>query len=81
MHGHAGPREPSAASEEATTAYEIVVRGRLGERLAQDIGAKCFELRPDRTLLVVEIIDQSHLHGVLDRLRDLNVEIDRVNPV
>jgi hypothetical protein len=67
--------------EQLTTAYEIVVRGRLGERIAEDLGARRFELRPDRTLLVVEIIDQAHLHGVLDHLRDRNVEIDRVNPV
>jgi hypothetical protein len=80
MHGHAGTVSLHGG-EKPTTAYEIVVRGRLGDKLAQDLGARCFELRPDCTLLVVEIIDQSHLHGVLDRLRDLNVEIDRVNPV
>ncbi len=67
--------------EQVTIAYEILVRGRLGDGLARDIGAKCFEPRPDKTLLVVEIIDQAHLHGVLDRLRDLNIEIERVNPV
>ena len=65
----------------ATKDYEILVRGTLSEQLADEIGAKRFEIRPDRTLLVVEIIDQSHLHGVLDSLRDLNVEIERVNPV
>lgn len=67
--------------EEVTSAYEILVRGRLGDGLTEEIGAKRFELRPDKTLLVVEIIDQSHLHGVLDRLGDLNIEIERVNPV
>ena len=64
-----------------TSTYEIVVRGRVGERLEQDLGVRCVEVRPDRTMLLVEIIDQSHLHGVLERLRDLNVEIERVNPV
>lgn len=64
-----------------TSTYEIVVRGRVGKRLEQDLGARCVEVRPDRTMLFVEIIDQSHLHGVLERLRDLNVEIERVNPV
>lgn len=64
-----------------TTAYEILVLGRPGQRLVEDIGAKQFEVRADRTVLIVEVIDRSHLHGVLDSLRDLNVEIERVNPV
>jgi hypothetical protein len=64
-----------------TTTYELLVRGEVGMKLANDIGAQRFEPRPDRTLLVVEIIDQSHLHGVLEHLRDHHVEIERVNPV
>ena len=79
MVGYAAP--VSVRGDEAMTAYEILVRGELGERLADEIGAKCFALRPDRTLLLVDVIDQAHLHGVLERLRDLNVEIDRVNPI
>ena len=79
MVGHAAPM--SDRGEEALTAYEILVRGELGERLADEIGAKCFALRPDRTLLLVDVIDQAHLHGVLERLRDLNIELERVNPV
>jgi hypothetical protein len=65
--------------EEPTTSYEILVRGDLGERLAGELGARRFDAGPDRTLLVVEIIDQSHLHGVLGRLGDLNLEIERVS--
>ena len=61
--------------------YEISVRGEIGEALAADLGARRFEACPDKTLLVVEVIDQSHLHGILERLRDLNIEIERVNPV
>jgi hypothetical protein len=37
MHGHAGPVSLHGG-EKPTTAYEIVVRGRLGDKLAQDLG-------------------------------------------
>jgi hypothetical protein len=71
----------SVRGEEATTSYEILLRSGMGDKLAHEIGGRCFALRPDRTLLVVDVIDQAHLHGVLERLRDLNVDIERVNPV
>ena len=64
-----------------TTSYEILVRGRLGERFASEIGARCFEVTPERTLIVVDIIDQSHLRGVLTWLQDRNFEIERMNAV
>jgi len=67
--------------EESSTSYEILVHGHLGEQLVADLGARRFQIRPDRTLLVVEIIDQAHLRGVLEQLGDLNIEIERVNPV
>jgi hypothetical protein len=61
--------------------YEILVRGRLGNGLGNELGVSRCEERDNRTLLVIEIIDQSHLHGVIERLRDLNIEIESVNPV
>jgi len=67
--------------EELSTNYEILVRGHVSEELARDLGARQFEVSPDRVLLVVTIIDQSHLRGLLERLGDLNIEIKRVNPV
>jgi hypothetical protein len=60
--------------------YEIVVRGSIGETLAEELGATKLVPRGSRTVIVVEIIDQAHLHGVLERLRDLNIDIESVNP-
>lgn len=60
--------------------YEILVRGQIGESLATDLGALRLEARQDQTLIVIAVIDQAHLHGVLERLRDLNVDIESVNP-
>jgi hypothetical protein len=69
--------------------YEIVVRGSLSERFAstfvsESLGATVGRARVEpgdgTTAIVIEVIDQAHLLAVLERLRDLSLEIERVNP-
>jgi hypothetical protein len=69
--------------------FEIVVRGELSERsastflsesLGSTVGPVCVEPGDRTTTIVVETIDQAHLLAVLERLRDLALEIERVNP-
>jgi hypothetical protein len=62
------------------TTYEVLVRGKVGDDLIADIGARGFEPRRGKTLILVDIIDQSHLHGVLAWFEDQNIG-SRVNPV
>jgi hypothetical protein len=64
----------------APIAYGIWVRGEVADTLVADLSPSRVEVERGRTLIVVEIVDQSHLHGVLERLRDLNIEIESVNP-
>lgn len=71
----------SAGEEVAARTYEIVVTGQLSEDLVSDIGARGFELRQGKTAIIVDVIDQSHLHGILTWLQDRNIAIERVNPV
>ena len=54
--------------------------GRSPRTFAKDIGARCAESSEGKTVIVVDVLDQSHLHGILDRLGDLNIEIESVNP-
>ncbi len=64
------------------TRYEIVVKGRLSPTLAAAI--KGFDVsRCDQGLthLVGWVSDQARLHGTLELLRDLNIELVSVNPV
>ena len=68
------------AETEATT-YEILVKGRLSESAAADLGARRIEPRRGKTVVFIDIIDQSHLHGVLTWLQDHNIAIERVNPI
>ena len=72
----------STSGADATTGvYEILVRGELSEALTATLGARSFEPRRGKTLVVVEVIDQAHLHGILESLRDQAIDIERVNPV
>ena len=64
------------------TRFEIVVKGRLSPTLAAAIEG--FEVSCcDRGLthLVGWVPDQARLHGTLELLRDLNIELVSVNPV
>jgi hypothetical protein len=69
--------------------YEIVVRGDLSERfvstflsdsLGETVGRPRVESEAGATAIVIEVLDQTHLLAVLERLRDLSLEIERVNP-
>jgi hypothetical protein len=55
--------------------YRIVVRGRLTERLAPAFDRMTLVPSPGRTVLVGDLADQASLFGVLDRLRDLGIEL------
>jgi hypothetical protein len=61
------------------TAYRIVVKGRLSERFGRAFDGLRFEPLPGETALVGEFVDETQLYGVLDRLRDLGVELVSVN--
>lgn len=60
--------------------YEIVVRGRLSSRYecAFD-GATLLPCR-GHTTLRADLVDQAQLYGLLNRLRDLGIELVSVNP-
>ena len=61
--------------------YRIVLRGRLGERFESAFDGMVLEPGPGQTVLVGEIRDQAHLHGLLDRLRDFGIALVAVEPV
>ena len=61
--------------------YRVVVRGRLGESLATAFEQLEFESRAGESSLTGTFADQAALHGLLDRLRDLGIQLVSVNPV
>jgi hypothetical protein len=61
--------------------YRIVVRGRLGEYLASAFDGLELESHAGESSLTGTFADQAQLHGLLDRLRDLGIQLISVNPV
>jgi len=61
--------------------YQIVVRAELGERFAAAFEG--MEVRPanGRTIITGEVIDQSQLHGILDLINSLGLDLVSVQPV
>jgi hypothetical protein len=64
-----------------STPYEVLVRGELSTDLVADLGARGFEPCRGKTMILIDVIDQSHLYGVLRWLEDHNIELERFNPV
>jgi hypothetical protein len=61
--------------------YEILIEGTLGPDWADWFGGmEMRQVGEGRTLLEGSIVDQAALHGLLDRLLDLNLDLISVNP-
>ena len=56
--------------------YEIKIKGHLDERWLEWFGGLALtHLEGDETLLSGLLLDQSALHGLLERVRDLNLTL------
>ena len=56
----------------------VRVRGTLSERLAPAFAGMKFVRRSGDTDIVGEVVDQTQLHGLLTRVRDLGLELGAV---
>ena len=61
--------------------YRLVVEGELGHRFSTVFEGMQVEARDGRTSIVGTIRDQSHLHGLLDRIASLGLVLVSVAPV
>lgn len=61
--------------------YEIRVKGNVGEPLLDSFEGLDARVRPAETILRGEIIDQPALHGILDRIQALGLELIEVRRV
>jgi hypothetical protein len=62
------------------TMYRICIRGHVTERLGSALEGMCLEASATESVFTGEIRDQSQLYGLLDRVRDLGLELVSVQP-
>lgn len=55
--------------------YRVTVRGRLSDRLVARLDGLTVVSSEDTTVLAGDPVDQAQLHGILDRIRDLGLEL------
>src|SRR3569833_2470081 len=60
--------------------YELRVRGPVPPELLEEIGAEDFGEEPPLTVLRTEPTDQPGLHGLLQRVRSLGLDLIEVRP-
>jgi hypothetical protein len=61
--------------------YEIRVRGRLGETMLASFAGFEAEVQPVETILRGSIVDQAALHGVLEQIEALGLELVELRQV
>ena len=63
------------------TQYRVVLRGALSNRFAGEFEGMQMERVAGTTVLSGNVVDQTHLYGLLDRLPELGIELVSVEPV
>jgi len=61
--------------------YRIVVVGELGPRFASAFDGMTIRAHDGETDITGPIIDQSHLHGLLDRIASLGLTLHSLTPL
>ena len=64
-----------------TTTYEIRIKGRVSRALLDSFDGLDSDLEPVETVLHGPIKDQAELHGVIDRIQALGLELIEVRRV
>ena len=62
------------------TVYRIVVRGELSARYVPAFEGMTLATADGQTAITGLVIDQAHLHGLLNRIGDLGLELVSINP-
>jgi hypothetical protein len=62
------------------TVYQIRIRGRVTERFESALEGMELQTGTSETVFTGEIQDQAQLYGLLDRVRDLGLELVSVQP-
>jgi hypothetical protein len=64
-----------------TARYEIRIRGRLGGKVASSFSGFEAEVEPAETILRGPVQDQAALHGILEQIESLGLELVEVRRI
>jgi hypothetical protein len=64
-----------------TSSYEIRIKGKVGEPVLETFGELHASIKPAETVLRGPVADQAALHGLLDRIQALGLELIEVKQV
>ena len=62
------------------TDYELVLRGEIGDHFGLVFDGMHLERARGTTVLTGEVRDQAQLHGLIERIQELGLELISVNP-
>jgi hypothetical protein len=72
------PARHEGGSVVASTGYEIRIKGRMSDSLTGAFEDFTASVKPAETVMRGELRDQSELHGVLDQIQSLGLELIEV---
>ena len=75
MTSHLRRRKPARVTQ-----YELVVRGEVGDRFGAAFDGMRLERAHGTTTITGEVRDQAQLHGLIERMQELGLELVSVNP-
>jgi len=61
--------------------YEFVLRGEIGDRFGLLFEGMRLERITGRTFLTGPVLDQAHLHGLIEQIQELGIDLVSVNPL
>jgi hypothetical protein len=65
----------------ASAGYEIRIKGRLSDSLSGAFEDFTASVKPAETVMRGQLRDQSELHGLLDRIQSLGLELIEVRKI
>lgn len=65
----------------APASYEIRIKGKVGDPLLASFAELDASIKPAETVLTGVIEDQAALHGLLDRIQELGLELIEIRQV
>ena len=75
------PRQWAAFGHVASSDYEFRIKGRLSDTVCGEFEDFTAAVQPAETVMRGEVRDQSELHGLLDRIQSLGLELLEVRRV